>query len=96
MKRVMILVCSLITTVFFSTTASLAEEVKGEIVKMDGSRLVVKVDGRGSRSFEVTRKTRIFAKGMPAPTKHLLPNSRVKVAGKSGKADWIFVEETPK
>ncbi len=96
MKQVMILVLSVISTIIFLAFPCLAEEVRGEIVKMDSSHVIVKVKGEGERSFTVTKTTSVFKGGTPCPTKHLLPHTIVRVAGRHGKAEWIFVEEAPK
>lgn len=96
MKRLIILIMSLTIIAIFSAAICCAEEVKGEVIKMNDSRLEIKVKGEGSRSFDIIKTTSIFAGGMPCPTKRLVPHTRVRVAGRHGNAEWIFVEEAPK
>ncbi len=96
MKQVMIFALSMLLLVFFSTAICFADEIKGEVVKMDSSRLVVKVNGEGNRSFDMTRTTKIFNGGMPSPVKHILPHTIVRVESNYGKAEWIFFVEAPK
>jgi len=87
---------SLTIIVAFSVLPCVAKEYKGEIVKMDKSRLELSVKGEGNLSFQVTNLTRVFRDGEIAEVHRLLPHSRVRVVEKNGKVELVIVEEAPK
>jgi hypothetical protein len=93
MKKIMILSFILI---MISALPCIAEEYKGEITKMTSSRLEMNVKGAGSRSFQVTRLTRVFKDGEIFPVHHLLPHSKARVVEKDDKVELIILEEVPK
>jgi hypothetical protein len=85
-----------ITTLLICALPCLADEYKGEVVKMTDSRIEIRLKGGGTESFQVTKMTRVFKDGDIFPVHHLLPHSKARVVEKGGKVELIILEEVPK
>lgn len=97
MKHAAIISVALFFLAVFVTAPAFADpEVTGEVLDMNGTRIVVELPDGSSRRFEMTRETRMFSQGMPAQIKRVLPRSLVRISVKNGKAWGIFVEGAPK
>lgn len=94
-KSVIILSATIIMALLFAFPC-LANEYKGEVVKMNASRLEIDVEGAGKRSFQMTKMTRVLMDGGVAEVHRLPAHSKVRVVEKNNKVQLIIVEEVPK
>jgi hypothetical protein len=85
-----------ITMILLSALPCLADEYKGEIVKMTDSRIEIRLKDGGTESFQVTKTTRAFNRGDMFQVHHLLAHSKVRLSVKDGKVEFIHLEEVPK
>jgi hypothetical protein len=94
MKKHMVL--SFVIIIIISALPCLAMEYKGEIIKMNESRLELRVKGEGNRSFRMTKLTRVYMEGGITNVHRLSPKSKVRVVENNDRVELIIVEEVPK
>jgi len=90
------LLTALFSGMLVSAHPALAEDVTGTVRTMKGARIELEMNDGSIQRIDMTKDTKVFAEGRPAPGRRILKNAVVRVSVKNGNAEAIFVKGVPK
>ena len=95
-KATITLIIACFTTMLWVAPSLAEREVAGQVVSMDGSRIVIALTNGEKLRLDVSGQTMIFIEGGVAQVKRLLPGTKVRVSHERGHANTIIVKAVPK